>query len=161
MSAIRRLSKERIRNFQLASGKTIALKRLQHMLTGAGLLDISKARNWLEACAAQCITVQPMNQSSGENRQLLKLSNVFSGVERHRSNKVFLHAGKRIEAEEVANIRTDVDAEIVEEKARVLLTLKTTQTNSYRGGGSQNNSFDHIWDIIQQAPNKNRRGDVW
>ena len=162
MSNLRRLSKERIRNFQLASGKTIALKRLQHMLTGAGLLDISKAKNWIEACAAERITVDPMNQSSGENKQLLKLSNVFQGVERHRSNKVFLWGGKRLTAEEITSgVRTDVDAEIQEDKANVLLSLKTTQTNSYRGGGSQNNSFDHLFDIIQQAPHKSRKGDVW
>src|SRR5271157_753910 len=117
MSNLRRLSKERIRNFQLASGKTIALKRLQHMLTGAGLLDISKAKNWLEACAAERITVDPMCQSSGENKQLIKLANVFSGVERHRSNKVFLHGGKRVEVGQIDNIRTDIDAEIIEGKA--------------------------------------------
>lgn len=161
MSNLRRLSKERMRNFQLASGKTIRLKRLQHMMTGAGLLDVSRAKNWLEACAAERITVDPMCQSSGENSQLLKLSNVFAHVERHRSNKVFLHDGKRLEVGEIDNIRTDIDAEIQEAKATVLLTLKTTQTNSYRGGGSQNNSFDHVFDMIQQAPNKRRKGDVW
>lgn len=161
MKNIRRISKERIKNFQTKSGMKVKLKRLQHMITGPGMLDINRANNWIEALAAERITIEPMHQAIGENKQLTYLHSAFKNVKKHRSNQVFLHQGKRIKIGEVSNIRTDIDAEIEERKADILLSLKCTQSNAWKGGGSQNHAFDQLIDLIQQAPSKSSNGKVW
>lgn len=159
---VRRLSKERMANFEKASGKVIDTSKLRHMFSGKDTIDLAKAKNWLELAAAERITIDPMCQSRGENKQLLKLSSVFKNVEKYKPGTLFLHKGKLYTEEKVpSGVRTDIDAVIEDPNYIVVLSLKTTQSNAYKGGGSQNNSFDQLVDLIDNAPLKAAKGKLW
>ena len=159
---IRKISKERITNFQKSTGHTINTKKLSHMFSGSYALDLSKAKNAVERILAERITIDPMRQSRGETSQLIKLNNVFDNVSKLQQGSNFIHKGKIYDQETVPEgVRTDLDALLKTKDITVGFTLKTTRSNSYAGGGSQDNSFFQAMEIINQAPKKSDKGNLW
>lgn len=159
---LRKISKERITNFQKSTGHTINTKKLSHMFADKNTLDLTKAKSAMERIVAERITIDPMKQSRGETSQLNKLNNLFGNVSKLQQGSTFIHKGKLYTQETVPEgVRTDLDAILKDKDITVGFTLKTTRSNSYAGGGSQNNSFDQVLDIIKEAPKKSDKGNLW
>lgn len=132
------------------------------MLINSEMIDLDKAKNWMELMAAERLTVNPMRQSWGENNQLLKLGSVFPNVVKYQTGSLFLHNGKVYSKSNVpAGVRTDIDAVIEDPNNIILLTLKTTRSNKYKGGGAQSNSFDQVMDLINEAPSRKDKRNLW
>lgn len=132
------------------------------MFVNKTTLDLSKAKNWMDRIIGERITIDPMCCSKGEKAQIAKLNNAFGNVSKLQQGALFLHNGKLYDQDTVPKgIRTDLDVIIDEPKYKIVLTLKTTQTNSFGGGGSQSNSFDQVMDLINEAPKKSSKSKVW
>jgi hypothetical protein len=159
---LRKISNTRITNFQKTTGLTINMKKLSHMVVNKNTLDLTKAKNFIDRMVAERITIDPMCCSKGEKAQIAKLNSAFGNVSKLQQGALFLHNGKLYDQDAVPKgVRTDLDVIIDEPKYKIVLTLKTTQTNSFGGGGSQSNSFDQVIDLINEAPSKASKSNVW
>lgn len=144
-------------------------KHLGHMMDENGRIDLSMAKNPMEFAFAERITKDPRKQGRDEINQSIKLNESYNFFEKLRRHSLFLVNGKVYDNIKETGINKPVDIDFkIEECGWTILGEMKAQ---YGNGGSQEDRFDKVTQLIGNAPlvsSKNKiclcifvSGDFW
>jgi hypothetical protein len=150
MSNLREISDARVASLGELSNKPVTISDLDHMKSGKDLLDLNRAKTWIEVAAAERITKDPRRQSADENEQLKTLLLVFPEI-RKPEKRMFLYGGNLItdKSQICDEDPSDIDATMKDEGWQIVWTLKGGQNVD---GTNQHRQFLNVLNTINQAP---------